>query len=166
MIKISGSLLQAYEICPRQAWLMSRQITADQQNTYLDIGRLISQESFAREKKEIYIPDLAAKIDYIKKKDGEFFVAEVKKSSATMESGIEQLKYYLFLLEKKGIQAKGLIKIPKEKKSMEIELTEEDKKHIKAKISDLQQLIEQENPPTVKKIKQCKSCAHYEFCFS
>ena len=166
MIKISGSLLQAYEICPRQAWLMSRQITADQQNTYLDIGRLISQESFAREKKEIYIPDLAAKIDYIKKKDGEFFVAEVKKSSATMESGIEQLKYYLFLLEKKGIQAKGLIKIPKEKKSMEIELTEEDKKRIKEKVSDLQQLVRQKNPPPVKKIKQCKSCAHYEFCFS
>jgi len=166
MIKISGSLLQAYEICPRQAWLMSRQITADQQNTYLDIGRFISEDSFAREKKEIYIPDLAAKIDYVKNKDGQFFVAEVKKSSATMQSGIEQLKYYLFLLNKKGIQAKGLIKIPKEKKSMEIELTEEDKKRIKAKISDLQNLLEQEEPPPAKKIKKCKSCAHYEFCFS
>jgi CRISPR-associated exonuclease Cas4 len=119
-LNIAPSIYNAFNICPRQAWLLSRQLTADQQNTYLDIGRLISEESFSREKKEIYIPDLAAKIDYVKKRDGEFFVAEVKKSSATMQSGIMQLKYYLYLLDKKGIQAKGLIKIPKEKKAWKL----------------------------------------------
>lgn len=165
-MNIAPSIYNASNICPRQAWLMSRQLTADQQNTYLDIGRFISEDSFTREKKEIYIPDLAAKIDYVKSKDGQFFVAEVKKSSATMESGIEQLKYYLFLLHKKGIHAKGLIKIPKEKKSMEIELNEVDKKRIEKKLTDLQRILAQENPPPAKKIKRCKTCAHYEFCFS
>lgn len=166
MLKISGSLIQAFNICPRQAWLLSRQLTADQQNTYLDIGRLISEESFSREKKEIYIPDLAAKIDYVKRRDGEFFVAEVKKSSATMQSGIVQLKYYLYLLDKKGIKAKGLIKIPKEKKSMEIELTEKDKEHIENKIDKLTVLLSQNEPPKPIKIKYCRHCAHFEFCFS
>lgn len=145
---------------------MSRQLTADQENTYLDIGRLISGESFSREKKEIYIPDLAAKIDYVKNKDGQFFVAEIKKSSATLESGMEQLKYYLYLLEKKGIKAKGLIKIPKEKKSKEIELNDEDKKHIVERIKCLGELLNQKEPPKPVKIKYCAKCAHYEFCFS
>ncbi len=165
-MNIAPSIYNAFNICPRQAWLLSRQLTADQQNTYLDIGRLINGEFFSREKKEIYIPDLAAKIDYVKKRDGEFFVAEVKKSSATMQSGIVQLKYYLYLLDKKGIKAKGLIKIPKEKKSMEIELSEEDKKFILEKIKTLQDILKREEPPQVKKIKQCRKCAHYEFCFA
>lgn len=163
---IPPSIYNAFNICSRQAWLLSRQLTADQENTYLDIGRLISEESFSREKKEIYIPDLAAKIDYVKNKDGQFFVAEIKKSSATMQSGIEQLKYYLYLLEKKGIKAKGLIKIPKEKKSKEIELNDEDKKHIVEKLKCLEELLSQKEPPKPAKIKYCTKCAHYEFCFS
>lgn len=165
-MNIAPSIYNAFNICPRQAWLLSRQLTADQQNTYLDIGRLISEESFSREKKEIYIPDLAAKIDYVKKRDGEFFVAEVKKSSGTMQSGIMQLKYYLYLLDKKGIQAKGLIKIPKEKKSMEIELTEKDKEHIENQIDKLSVILSQNEPPKPIKIKYCRHCAHFEFCFS
>lgn len=165
-MKIAPSVYNASNICPRQAWLLSRQLTADQQNTYLDIGRFISEESFTREKKEIYIPDLAAKIDYIKRKDGTLFVAEVKKSSATMTSGIEQLKYYMYLLSQKGIKTKGIIKIPKEKKSEEIELTEEDKDRISKKVHEITLLLAQNNPPPALRISYCKHCAHYEFCFS
>jgi len=54
-MKITGSIIQAYNICKRQAWLMSRQITGDQYNEFLAIGRLISEESFKRDKKELRI---------------------------------------------------------------------------------------------------------------
>lgn len=100
-MQIAPSIYSAYNVCHRQAWLLSRQITADQDNEYLDIGRLISEESYAREKREIYIPDLNAKIDMVSKKNGHYFIAEVKKSSATFSFGIEQLKYYMYLMRKK-----------------------------------------------------------------
>lgn len=48
---IVGSLVQAYSICPRQAWLMSRQITPDEDNVYLQLGRLIQSQAYSRERK-------------------------------------------------------------------------------------------------------------------
>jgi len=159
------SVYNAFLICKREAWLMLRQMIADQENSYLDIGRLISEETFSREKKEIYIPDLSAKFDMITKRNGQYFVAEIKKSSASMKSGIEQLKYYMYLLRAKGIEIKGLIKIPNEKKNLEVVLNDLDIKFIEENLKNLEILSCEEFPPTAIKIKYCQKCAHYEFCF-
>lgn len=43
-IRITGSLVQAYTVCPRQAWLASRQICPDEDNVYLALDRLIDQQ--------------------------------------------------------------------------------------------------------------------------
>jgi len=161
----SPSVYNAFLICKRQAWLMLRQMIADQSNIYLDIGRFISQETFLKEKKEIYIPDLSAKIDMITKKNGQYFVAEVKKSSASMKSGIEQLKYYLYLLKIKEVEVKGLIKIPTERKSLEVILSSADIYFIEDNLKNLENLLHEELPPQAIKIKYCQKCAHYEFCF-
>lgn len=166
MNKIPPSIFNAYNICPRQAWLMIRQMNADQENTFLDIGRLIDETTFKREKKKVYIADISAQIDMITKKDGEIFVAEIKKSSKRMENAKLQLKYYLYLLKRKKINIKGLIKIPKEKKSIEVELTEDDVIIIEDIQENIKMTIKKEDMPEVKKITMCKKCAHYEFCWS
>jgi CRISPR-associated protein Cas1 len=54
-IKITGSLVQAYMICKRQAWLMSRHLTGNQSNDFLKIGRLLSETSFQGNKKGLRI---------------------------------------------------------------------------------------------------------------
>lgn len=162
---VPPSVYNAFLICRRQAWLMQRHMNADQSNTYLDIGRLISEETFERENKEIYIPDLGAKLDLVTKRDGEYFIGEVKKSSATLDSGINQLKYYLFLLKNKGLEIKGMIKIPKEKKSVEIILTDEDINTIKMNLQDFEKTVMLPSPPEAIRLKICPKCAHYEFCF-
>lgn len=167
MIKhIPPSIYNAYNICPRQAWLMSRQLTADQHNEFLEIGRLIDNTTFEKEKKKIYIPDLNAMVDVIFKQDGIFFIGEIKKSSNTLKSGISQLKYYLYLLKKKGIDQKGVIKIPQEKKSVIIELTNNDIEEIEKKLKLIKTTLNADKPPEIKKIPFCKKCAHYEFCWS
>jgi len=160
------SIFNAYNICKRQAWLMIRQLNADQDNTFLNIGKLIDKTSFKREKKRVYIADISAQIDMITKKNGTLFVAEIKKSSKTLKSGEFQLKYYLYLLKLKGINIKGLIKIPREKKSIEIELNNEDIDKISKIIKEANSILNKEIPPEIKKIKLCKTCAHYEFCWS
>ncbi|WP_367172107.1 Dna2/Cas4 domain-containing protein [Desulfurella sp.] len=51
----SPSLFNAFNICQRQAWLMSRHLDADQSNEFLEIGRLIDKTSFKkREKEDLY----------------------------------------------------------------------------------------------------------------
>ncbi|MGA1871090.1 MAG: CRISPR-associated protein Cas4 [bacterium] len=163
---INPAIFNAFNICPRQAWLMSRQMTADQESSYLGIGRLIDQSSFQRAKKKVYLADMGAMIDMVTRKDGKFYVAEIKKSSATLETGIFQLKYYLYLLHRKSITVKGLIKIPKEKKSMEVELREEDISLIEKKLDSLEIILCADLPPKAIRLKICPKCGHFEFCWS
>lgn len=147
---------------------MSRQLSADQYNEFLEIGRLIDEATFKRQRKRIYLADLEAILDMVVKGKDLFYIAEIKKSSKTLKSGIFQLKYYLFLIKiKKGIKAIGLIKIPKEKISKEVLVTEEDEDKIIDVLMEMERVLSQEVPPKVDiEVKRCKNCAHFEFCWS
>lgn len=162
-----ASLFNAYNICPRQAWLMSRQLIADQENMYLEIGRLIDNIHFKRDKKKIFLADIQAILDMITKNDGTYYIAEIKKSSKILKSGILQLKYYLYLLKKKkGIEAKGIIKIPQERISKEVRLTIEDEKNIERILQKMETIIFNDMPPAPTWLKVCSKCGHFEFCWS
>lgn len=163
---IPPSIYNAYHICPRQAWLMHRQLTADQQNTFLEIGRLIDDTSYEREKKKIYLADLSAMIDMVTRKNGEYLVAEIKKTSKRLDNAIIQLKYYLYLLKTKRISAKGILKIPSEKKNIEVELTDEDADKIEETINKIFILLNGDKSPGKINKKVCAKCAHYEFCWA
>ena len=163
---IPPSIFNAYHVCKRQAWLMSHSIIGDQENTFIQIGKLIDETSYKREKKRIYIPDISAQIDMIVKKDGKYCIVEIKKSSKKIDSAIMQLKYYLYLLREKSLNAKGILKIPKEKKNIDVELIEKDIIYINKTLEQIKEILNYELPPEVKKIKVCPKCNHFEFCWS
>ncbi|GEA17582.1 Dna2/Cas4 domain-containing protein [Moorella sp. E306M] len=72
-------------ICPRQAWLKARHVTPDQDNVYLEIGRLVQEQAYERDRKEIYIGHL--KINVLRKSNKSLVVVgEVKKSSRAREA--------------------------------------------------------------------------------
>ena len=145
---------------------MRRQLTADQENTYLDIGRLIDDTTYEREKKKIYLADISAMVDMVAKKDGNFFIAEIKKSSKRLDNAVLQLKYYLYLLRKKSVFAKGMLKIPKEKKNVEVDLSDEDIQFIQESLTDIDITINKNTPPDIINKRVCGKCAHYEFCWA
>ena len=162
------SIFNAYNICPRQAWLMYRHLNADQFNDFIEIGRLIDETTFKREKKKVYLADLEAMIDMILRKDGTYCIAEIKKSSRTLSSGIFQLKYYLYLLKyNKSIDVKGIIKIPKERVSKEVILTSDDEHLIESRLCEMSEILLKEDIPSVNRdINRCKKCGHFEFCWT
>jgi len=163
-MNISGSIIQAYLICPRQAWLLSRQITGDQYNDFLAIGRLYSEETYKREKKEIRVGN--NKIDVIKEKDGLLTIIEVKKSSRMVEASKMQLINYLYYLSKKGHRVKGEIRVPKEKKIIPVEFGDNEKKIIEKLHKEIAELISQDQIPENKWTNICKKCSYSEFCWS
>ena len=163
-MKITGSLIQAYYICKKQAWYITRNLNSNQDNQLLEIGRIIAEESYRREIKEIAFGSV--KIDLIRKRDGEFFVSEVKKSSRFLKPAEMQLAFYLKELKKRGILAKGELLIPKEKKRFEVELTDEIEKELESAIADIKRIILLDKPPEVIKNKFCEKCSYFEFCFS
>ncbi len=162
------SIFNAYNICKRQAWLMFHGLIADQDSMLLEIGRLIDYNSFKKEKRRIYIAEIEANIDMITRKNDCYYIVEIKKSSRTLNNGILQLKYYLYLLESKmGFKAKGMIKIPAEKISREVVLTRKDKEKIEQILKEMSMVLRSETPPRLKsKLPICRKCAHFEFCWS
>ncbi len=164
MVKVSGYLVQSYMICRRQAWFYSREVTPHQEDDLLEIGRLIHEGSYKRERKEIEFNGF--KIDLLRKDKKEILIAEVKKSSKAMKSAKMQLLFYLYKLKRMGVEAKGEILVPKERKREKVELTEEAEAEIKNVIENIQRIISLPAPPEFKKTGYCRKCAYRDFCFA
>ncbi len=161
---ITGSLINSYFICPRKTWLFAHQFLPDPENDFLEIGRLITEEAFKRDKKEIEIAGM--KIDILKRRGGKILIGEIKKSSKGLKAGIMQLAFYLYQLKKQGIILEGELLIPKERKRIPVKLNSEIEVEIEKTIEKIKEIINCEKPPPAKRITFCKFCAYSEFCWT
>jgi len=142
---------------------MAHELNPNQENSFLEIGRLLGENAYKREKKEITVGNM--KIDLIRKDNGETIIGEIKKSSRFENSARMQLAFYLHRLKKRGIEAKGKLLIPKEKKRIPVQLTEEIQSELKGAFSKIERIMEQSRPPEPVKIRYCTHCAYREFCW-
>jgi len=162
---ITGSLIESFLICERQAWLMAHQVTPDQDHPYLEIGRLIDEESFTEEKKKISLENMI--IDLIKTENKTLIIGEIKKSSKAQDMAKLQLAFYLYSLKNNyGIKVDGILIFPKEKRRVRVILDKELEEKIEDTIKKVEILIYRERPPLPQKIPYCKLCAYREFCWS
>ena len=161
---IYATLIWYYYICPREVWLMSRQLTPLQDNPFIDIGRYISEEAYKRERKEIRIENIV--IDLLRKEGDNVVICEVKKSSRFEKSAKMQLAYYLLRLKRLGISATGELLFPKEKKKVSVTLTKEIEEELISAQKQIKSIIQMELPPPIRKIKFCSKCGYREFCWS
>jgi CRISPR-associated exonuclease Cas4 len=139
--QITGTLVWYYAICPREAWLMAHELEPERNFDLLAEGRL-NQEG------------------------DKLIVSEVKKSSRFLPATRLQLGYYLWRLDKEGMEAAGEILVPKERKREVVELTPELKGQVEGIMEEIETLVVQPAPPSAVKIPFCKNCAYAEFCWS
>ena len=157
MKDISGTMYAYSYLCDRKLWLYSKDIVMEQENELVAIGSIIDEESYKRDKKHLYLDDLVC-IDIIR----DNVICEVKKSSSQKQMAIHQLKYYLYLLSKKGINVEGELLIPKENLKEKVNLLENDTENIQNQLNKISEICSQEIPPKVINQKLCKKCAYYE----
>ncbi|MDA8235418.1 MAG: CRISPR-associated protein Cas4 [Clostridia bacterium] len=163
-LNVTGTLIWYYFICHREVWLMARNVVPDQDNSNVDLGRFIQEQSYQREKKEINLGHI--KLDVISRGKEGLVIGEVKKTSKSEASARMQLAYYLSELEKLGLKAKGELRFPKEKRREIVELTDELRTKLDLAVRDILRIAYLEKPPGPIKIKYCKNCAYAEFCWS
>lgn len=101
---ITGTDIWYYMICKREAWLMMREIAPDQEDDNIEIGRFIHEYRYERQRKELDVENI--KIDRFKQKGQQIIVQEIKKSSKFLESARFQLLFYLYNLQKMGVDAR------------------------------------------------------------
>lgn len=163
--KITGTQVAYYIVCKRKLWLFTHNIEMEKFSEYVEIGKLISETNFKREKyKEVSFGD-TLKVDFLKIKD-EIVVHEVKKSRKLESAHIWQVKFYIYFLRKMGINSKrGVIHYPKLMKKVDVELTPEDEKKIEKALNEIESIKKLKNPPPVIDKSYCKKCAYYSFCY-
>ena len=160
MKQITGTMYAYSYLCWRKLWFFAKDIVMEQENENVIIGKLIDQESYRREKKHIYLDDIVC-IDIVK----DNVICEIKKSSSQREMAIQQLKYYLYLLNKKGIEVKGELLVPKENHKEMIVLNENDILEIDKQLERIKRICNEVTPPEIINNKICKKCAYFELCY-
>lgn len=112
-------------ICPRKLWLYAHHLGQEQNSERVALGRLLHESSYRQEVKEIALTE-TTRIDFF---SGPRVVHEVKLSRSMERAHLFQVLYYLYLLEQFGIiSVRGLIHYPKQRRTREVELTEDNRK--------------------------------------
>ena len=161
-MKITGLMINYYFVCKRKLWYNSRNINLEEENENVQMGKLIDENSYNLETKQIMIEE-TVNIDFIRHWK---VIHEVKKSKSIEEAAIWQVKYYIYFLKQRGIDIeKGIIDYPVVKERKEVFLTSEDEKILKDILKDIEQIcLDEKIPPVINK-KMCKQCSYYEFCY-
>lgn len=162
--RVVGSLVQAFHVCPRQVWLLSRQICPDEDNVFLELGRLIGRQSYGRERREVRLGHLA--IDLVRRGERQFVVGEVKKSSRAREAARMQLAFYLYELREMGIEAEGELLFPEERRRERVILDEALARRVEEIKRRISALMAEELPPPPARIPYCAKCAYGELCWA
>lgn len=162
MKRVTGVMIYYYFVCKRKLWFFSNDLNMEFNSELVGIGKLVDETSYSRERKNILI-DESINIDFLK--DWRI-VHEVKKSRKIDKASKWQLKYYMWILKKRGVDIeKGVLDYPLLRKREEIFLEEKDEKRLNTIVDDIKKIISLNRPEDVINKRVCKKCAYYELCY-
>lgn len=162
---VTGALVSYYFICRRKVWLHAKGLDLENvtDNAHVIKGKILHETRYPRERQRDLLID-NIKIDFLRY-GNEIVVHEVKKSRKFEEAHLWQLKYYIFVLRRKGVSClRGILHYPASMRRVEVEMTDADEKVIKEALGEIKRILNQQAPPPVKKRKFCLQCAYWDFC--
>ena len=94
--KITGIMIYYYLVCKRKLWLFYNNISMEEENELVQIGKFIDNNSYSSKRKHIMINE-EINIDFV---ENSGVIHEIKKSRNIEEASVWQIKYYLYYLKK------------------------------------------------------------------
>ncbi len=159
---ITGTLINYYVTCKREAWLYSRKIYANQLDENISMGKALAE---IKEEQLHQFPFSNLKFDKISKERGHYLVTEYKKSMKNPEAAKMQLLFYMWLL-KNSLKLKKINgKVISNKKVIFIKGTQENFEKIEQLIKEIKEFLKQKTPPPFKENRFCKKCGYRDYCF-
>jgi CRISPR-associated exonuclease Cas4 len=165
-MQTTGTHFNYYLICHRKLWLFANGINMESNSDLVYEGKLIHETSYPRRSEKYEEVEIdGIKIDYYDPRNK--VVHEIKKSDKKTEAHQWQVKYYIWVLEKNGIEGvTGLLEYPTLHKTEKVELTDTDRQKIVEMTTAIEQLIAQETcPPAIGRSK-CRNCSYFDFCYA
>lgn len=159
---MTGTQIAYYFLCKRKLWLFANNINQEHNSDLVSMGRFISDSTYERKKHEIVIDNIVLDFYDTKTKT----IHEIKKSDKMEETHLWQVKYYIYVLKRKGIEGVvGIIDYPKLRKTEKVELSESDILEIEKIEKDVERIVKLAKMPDVINKPFCTKCAYYELCY-
>ncbi|OIN58181.1 CRISPR-associated protein Cas4 [Arsenicibacter rosenii] len=162
---VTGSLIGMYHICHRELWLHANQIRMEHTSEAVAEGKQLHERTYPQRAERFREIELeGSKIDFYDPHNK--VVHEIKKSDKFEHSHIAQVKFYLYLLRRNGVEgATGVIEYPKLRQTERVELTDEEVPQIEQWVQDIQRIVADEHIPERLKKSKCRSCSYFDFCY-
>ncbi len=163
---INATLINLYKVCKRELWLHANGIRFEHTSDLVYEGKLIHEVSYPqRSEKYEEIEFDGIKVDYYDAKNK--VIHEIKKSDKVESAHEWQLKYYIYVFDKNGIEGvTGVLEYPALRQTEKVILTNSDKERIEEIKKEILQIIECDTCPPLTKKGICRNCSYYEFCYS
>jgi len=128
-------------------------------------GKLIHEESYPQRSEKYEEIELdGIKVDFYDAKNR--IIHEIKKSDKVEAAHEWQVKYYIYVFERNGIEGvRGILEYPIMRKREDVMLSEVDRDRIREMEKEIIGLLENEVCPPALHTKICKNCSYYEFCY-
>lgn len=164
-MQVTGTHFNYYFLCKRKLWLFANGINMEHTSDLVFEGKLLHETSYPQRSERYEELEIdGVKIDFYDTKNK--VIHEIKKSDKIEIAHEWQLKYYIYILERNGIEGvSGILEYPALRKTDKIYLSSIDKERILEIIADIQQITEKESCPPVINNKICKNCSYYDFCY-
>lgn len=137
----------------------------EQNSDLVSEGRLIHETTYSSRPERFKELELdGIKIDFYDAKNK--IVHEVKKSDKKKEAHVWQLKYYIYVLLKAGIDGvMGILEYPTLRKKEEFMLSSVDEELITQWKNEIKEIIESDTAPERIVRSKCRGCSYFDFCW-
>jgi CRISPR-associated exonuclease Cas4 len=165
-MNITGTHFNYYHVCKRKLWLFASGISMEHSSDLVYEGKLLHEDSYPQRSEryeELEVDGI--KLDFYDARNK--VIHEIKKSDKIEQAHEWQLKYYIYVLRRSGVEdVSGILEYPSLRQTQSVELTESDIRQIVAIETDIARIVESERCPDVVFSRICKKCSYYDFCFS
>lgn len=165
-MQVTGTLFNIYHVCRRELWLHANGIRFEHTSETVYDGKLIHEGSYPQRSERYEEVEVdGVKVDYFDAKNK--VIHEIKRSDKVEAAHEWQLKYYIYVFERNGIEGCiGILEYPTQRDTKKVTLTDDDRKEIKKMEQEILTLIESDTCPEKKKKSLCRSCSYFDFCYS
>lgn len=163
---VTGTHFAYYRLCRRKLWLFANGLNMEHTSELVADGKLIHETSYSQRSEKFSELEIGGvKIDYYDAHRR--VIHETKRGNSAEDAHIGQLKYYIYVLKQHGIDGVvGILEYPKLKLRKEVYLSEEDSKVMEDSCKEIKEIIASDACPEKIKMKLCKNCSYYDFCWS
>lgn len=164
-MQTTGTHFNYYHVCKRKLWLFAASINMEHTSDLVYEGKMLHETTYPQRPERYEELDIdGIKIDFYDARNK--IIHEIKKSDKIETAHEWQVKYYIFVLERNGIEgATGLLEYPSMRHTARVTLEEEDREYLRKTELEIRNIIEGDTCPPVINSKICKSCSYYEFCY-